>query len=91
MEILRVSHGSIMTQRKLTVELLKEFHCDQLPVTSCPLAPLSKGSSLEDSLVDATLYRKLVGKLNYLTNTRSDIAFYVQYLSQFLQTLPRYI
>jgi len=68
------------------MELIKEFECDQLTATACPLASFSKGLNNEDALVDATNYRKLVGKLNYLTNTRPDIAFSVQYLSQFLQT-----
>ena len=50
-----------------------------------PLSPLSKGPYTEDTFTNAIAYRKLVGKLNYVTNTRPDIAFLVQYLSQFLQ------
>jgi hypothetical protein len=35
-------------------------------------------------LIDATLYRKIIGSLMYLTNTRPDICFVVNTLSQFL-------
>ena len=85
MEVVQVPNGTVLTQRKFALDLLKEFHCDMLPATTCPLGSLSKSPSTEDSLTDITNYRKLVGKLNYLTNTRPDIAFSVQYLSQFLQ------
>jgi len=85
MEIIKVPNVMIMTQRKYAMDMIKEFECDKLTAAVCPMAPLSKGSFTQDNLADAAHYRKLVGKLNYLSNTRPDIAFSVQYLSQFLQ------
>ena len=38
--------------------------------------------------VDATMYRQMIGSLMYLTNTRPDICFAMNTLSQFL-TDPR--
>ena len=40
--------------------------------------------------VDATIYRQMIGSLMYLTNTRPDICFVVNNLSQFL-TDPRQV
>ena len=46
---------------------------------------LLSDASLEK--VDATMYRQMIGSLMYLTNTRPDICFDVNTLSQFLTDL----
>jgi len=46
---------------------------------------LVKLSSIESvSFTDVRAYKKLIGRLMYLTNTRPDITFPVQQISQFL-------
>ncbi|XP_019223762.1 PREDICTED: uncharacterized protein LOC109205501 [Nicotiana attenuata] len=51
-----------------------------------PLDPtVNLKAKVGTTLTDPTYYRKLVGKLNFLTYTRMDIAYSVQHLSQFTQ------
>ena len=47
-------------------------------------------SDASSEAVDATMYRQMIGSLMYLTNTRLDICFAVNTLSQFL-TNPRHV
>jgi len=86
LEILQTAHGLLLTQRKFTQELLHEFDCTSSPTVVCPLDYSIKLKIDEGELLqDPASYRRLVGKLNFLTHTRPDIAFAVQHLSQFLQ------
>ena len=45
---------------------------------------LKLSSDTSSEIVDATLYRQLIGSLMYLTNTRPNICFVVNTLSQYM-------
>ena len=84
LEILDTTYGVLISQRKFILDLLKEYDCFNCTPLSSPLDPTVILRANEGTpLSDPTLYRKLIGKLNFLTNTRLDTAFSVQHLSQF--------
>ncbi|KAJ0459040.1 putative RNA-directed DNA polymerase [Helianthus annuus] len=89
-EVLYGKHDLCLSQRKYCLELLSEYgYLGCKPVsTPIELSSLvnSKTESNTDSVVDTTNYQKLVGKLIYLSLTRPDISYAVQFLSQFMHS-----
>ena len=86
-EIAQSSSGVVLSQRKYALDILEETGMLDCKPVDTPMdlnvkLVLGQGSSLGDP----GRYRRLVGKLNYLTITCPDIFFHVSVVSQFLQS-----
>jgi hypothetical protein len=85
LEVWQSPERIFFNQGKYTVEILKKF--DMLECKSMNTPMEAKLKLLVDTsldLIDATLYRQIIGSLMYLTNTRPNIYFAVNTLSRFL-------
>eukprot|EP00253_Pinus_taeda_P001791 PITA_01791 len=72
-------------QGKYIVDILSRFHMEDCRPMSTPMITNWKKLHASDSkLVDPTLYRQLIGSLMYVVNTRPDICFAVNTMSQFM-------
>eukprot|EP00253_Pinus_taeda_P021254 PITA_21254 len=72
-------------QGKYIVDILSRFHMEDCRPMSTPMITNWKKLHASDSeLVDPTLYRQLIGSLMCLVNTRPDICFAVNTMSQFM-------
>ncbi|XP_075104674.1 uncharacterized protein LOC107769033 [Nicotiana tabacum] len=86
LEITSHPTGYLVNQLKYASDLLAEFSCQHFSLVVTHLDPsLKLLVDVDAPLADASTYRRLIGKLNFLQHTRPNISFVVQYLSQFLQ------
>lgn len=70
------SDGMILTQRKFTQDLLAAYGNVNLKSVSTTLPQnLKLLPDQGEPLSYATVYRTIIGKLNFLTNTRPDISY----------------
>ena len=85
--LLKSNSGNVISQRKYVLDILEEtgmLDCKPIDSPMDPNVKLLLGQG--EPLADPGRYRRLVGKLNYLTITRPDISFSVSVVSQFLQS-----
>ncbi|XP_071718090.1 uncharacterized mitochondrial protein AtMg00810-like [Rutidosis leptorrhynchoides] len=86
LEVSKSEHGIFISQRKYTLDLLKEAGVQNLKPYKLPMDQNNKLTvDVGSPLADPEVYRRLIGKLIYLTITRPDICYTVQLLSQFMQ------
>jgi len=85
-EVLKHNQGMFLSQRKYILDLLQKANMlSAKPVTS----PMSSSTTLSlfdgEAFDDPSLYRIIVGSLQYLSLTRSDVSFAMNKVCQFLQ------
>ena len=74
-----------MSQGKYAMEILKRFGMmDCKSMTTSMTTNLKLFGDTSSGTIDATIYRQMIGLLMYLTNTRPDICFAVNTLSQYM-------
>ncbi|KAI5670896.1 hypothetical protein M9H77_11260 [Catharanthus roseus] len=89
-EIARNSTGLFLSQRKYTLEILSEMGLLGAKPASTPVEPNHQLAKASGSLFDnPDSYRRLIGKLIYLTLTRPELAYAVHTLAQFMHA-PRH-
>lgn len=85
LEIARSTKGICLSQRNYTLHLLDDAGLLACKPALTPMEPRIQLNATDgEPLTDITHYRRLIGRLLYLTLSRPDITFVVHKLSQFL-------
>lgn len=84
-KINRTSSWIFFNQRRYTLELLQDTGNLASKTSTSPISPYFKLPASDGTpLVDPTIYKRFLGRLIYLTNSRPNIYFGVQHLRQFI-------
>eukprot|EP00253_Pinus_taeda_P022620 PITA_22620 len=90
MEVRQTNGEIFLGQGRHCIEVQRRFRMENCRAMSTPM--ISNWRKIETSRgkdVDPTLYRKLIGSLMYLVNTRPDISYAINSLCQFIMEPKR--
>ncbi|KAL0436991.1 UNVERIFIED_CONTAM: Retrovirus-related Pol polyprotein from transposon RE1 [Sesamum radiatum] len=87
LEIARSDKGLTLTQTKYIKDIIADTGLSNAKAATTPLPPGIKFSTTaENQLLNPESYRRLIGRLLYLSFSRPDISHATQQLSQYMQT-----
>ncbi|XP_039119375.1 secreted RxLR effector protein 161-like [Dioscorea cayenensis subsp. rotundata] len=85
LEVKQSEDGIFVTQRKYVENILKSFGMQSCKPAATPMNMNDKMQANDGiGKADVWVYRRLIGKLLYLTHTRPDISYAVGILSRFM-------
>ncbi|RVW20248.1 Retrovirus-related Pol polyprotein from transposon RE1 [Vitis vinifera] len=85
LEVARSKTGISLCQRKYILDILEDTGLIGSKPVAFPMESTLKLSANDTNFYeDPSGYRRLIGRLLYLTLTRADLAYFVQVLSQFI-------
>jgi hypothetical protein len=93
LEVWQRTNDIFLSQGKYTVEIMKKFgmtECKSMPTLMVMDLKKRNNASIDSGEIDPHLYRQLIGSLMYSVDTRLDICYAVNVLSQFMSQ-PRQI
>ena len=92
MEVWQGDGDLFVSQGNYANEILKRFCMERSKLMETPLVGnWRKKDATLGEVVEATVYRQLVGSLMYLVKTRPDMCYVVNQISQAMVRLPRCI
>lgn len=75
LQVYQMKYGIYITQSKYVKEILKTFGLEDSKLVSTPMVTGHKLSKNDDSAeLNQTLYRSMIGKLQYVVYSRPNIA-----------------
>lgn len=84
-EVISTASGLFLTQHRYIADLLVKFNMSGAKDVHTPMSTSEKLTLFDGSpSTDATVYKQIVGSLQYLAITRPDISFAINRLSQFM-------
>ena len=84
-EVTRGPHGLFLCQRKYALEIVDECGMLGSKLVAFPMVANHKLAVAQEKVIDnASQYRKLVGRLIYLTITRLELFYAINILLQFM-------
>lgn len=86
-EVNRSSNGMFLSQKKYVLNLLEKLNMKNVVACPTPMTLGKHNTKLKiERLKNPAMYRSLIGGLQYLTNTRPDLSYAVNQLSQAMST-----
>lgn len=85
-EVKQNNEGIFISQEAYAKEILKRFNMNNCKPVSTPIECGVKLSKIgEGQVIDATLFKSMVGSLRYLTCTRPNILYSVGLVSRYME------